>query len=124
MVQKGSRVAAIYDVHSNLPALQAVLADLQSVNPDLIVVGGTWSLVQCLPRSWTSWRRSLRASASSEATPIGRSSQPTATNATPTPPRRQILRSALLRSPPPRSTADTGIYSPPSPSVSSWRLRE
>jgi len=40
MVQKGSRVAAIYDVHSNLPALQAVLADLQSVNPDLIVVGG------------------------------------------------------------------------------------
>ncbi len=40
MVQKGSRVAAIYDVHGNLPALEAVLADLQSVNPDLIVVGG------------------------------------------------------------------------------------
>jgi putative phosphoesterase len=40
MVQKGSRVAAIYDVHGNLPALEAVLADLQSVSPDLIVVGG------------------------------------------------------------------------------------
>ena len=34
------RVAAIYDVHGNLPALEAVLADLESVNPDLIVVGG------------------------------------------------------------------------------------
>ena len=40
MVQKGSRVAAIYDVHGNLPALEAVLADLESVTPDLVVVGG------------------------------------------------------------------------------------
>ena len=40
MVQKGSRVAAIYDVHGNLPALEAVLADFESVNPDLVVVGG------------------------------------------------------------------------------------
>jgi Icc-related predicted phosphoesterase len=40
MVQKDSRVAAIYDIHGNLPALEAVLADLQSVSPDLIVVGG------------------------------------------------------------------------------------
>jgi putative phosphoesterase len=40
MVQKGLRVAAIYDIHGNLPALEAVLADLQSINPDLIVVGG------------------------------------------------------------------------------------
>jgi putative phosphoesterase len=40
MVQKSSRLAAIYDVHGNLPALEAVLGDLQSVNPDLIVVGG------------------------------------------------------------------------------------
>ena len=40
MVQKGSRVAAIYDVHGNLPALDAVLAELESINPDLIVVGG------------------------------------------------------------------------------------
>jgi putative phosphoesterase len=40
MVQKGSRVAAIYDVHGNLPALDAILAELESINPDLIVVGG------------------------------------------------------------------------------------
>jgi putative phosphoesterase len=40
MVHKGSRVAAIYDIHGNLPALEAVLAGLESVSPDLIVVGG------------------------------------------------------------------------------------
>jgi putative phosphoesterase len=40
MVQKGARVAAIYDIHGNLPALEAVLAELESVDPDLIVVGG------------------------------------------------------------------------------------
>ena len=34
------RVAALYDVHGNLPALEAVLSDLESVTPDLIVVGG------------------------------------------------------------------------------------
>jgi putative phosphoesterase len=40
MVEKASSVAAIYDVHGNLPALEALLADLKSVEPDLIVVGG------------------------------------------------------------------------------------
>ena len=40
MVQKGSRVAAIYDIHGNLPALEAVLAELESLKPDLFVVGG------------------------------------------------------------------------------------
>jgi hypothetical protein len=40
MVQKGSRVTPIYDIHGNLPALEAVLAELESVTPDLIVVGG------------------------------------------------------------------------------------
>jgi Calcineurin-like phosphoesterase superfamily domain len=39
-VQKASRVAAIYDIHGNPAALEAVLADLQSINPDLMVVGG------------------------------------------------------------------------------------
>jgi putative phosphoesterase len=34
------RVAALYDVHGNLPALEAVLAELESVWPDLIVFGG------------------------------------------------------------------------------------
>jgi predicted phosphodiesterase len=35
-----SRVAAVYDVHGNLPALEAVLADLGEFDYDLLVVGG------------------------------------------------------------------------------------
>lgn len=34
------RVAAIYDIHGNLPALRAVVADIERAQPDLIVVGG------------------------------------------------------------------------------------
>ena len=34
------RVAALYDVHGNLPALEAVLAELEDVRPDLVVIGG------------------------------------------------------------------------------------
>ncbi|MEJ2207385.1 MAG: metallophosphoesterase family protein [Gemmatimonadota bacterium] len=34
------RVAALYDVHGNLPALEAVLDALSDASPDLIVVGG------------------------------------------------------------------------------------
>ena len=34
------RVAALYDIHGNLPALEAVLAELSQVHPDLIVAGG------------------------------------------------------------------------------------
>ena len=34
------RIAALYDVHSNLPALEAVLADVASSRVDLVVVGG------------------------------------------------------------------------------------
>jgi len=37
---KGSRVAAIYDIHGNLPALEAVLSDLEPIEPDLLIVGG------------------------------------------------------------------------------------
>jgi putative phosphoesterase len=39
-MQKASRVAALYDVHGNLPALEAVLADIEGINFDLLVVGG------------------------------------------------------------------------------------
>lgn len=35
-----TRVAAIYDIHGNLPALDAVLADIERQKVDLIVVGG------------------------------------------------------------------------------------
>jgi predicted phosphodiesterase len=34
------RVAALYDIHSNLPALEAVLADVRRAGVDRIVVGG------------------------------------------------------------------------------------
>ena len=34
------RIAALYDIHGNLPALEAVLADVRRVGADLIVVGG------------------------------------------------------------------------------------
>lgn len=34
------RVAVLSDIHANLPALGAVLADLQQVGPDLVVVNG------------------------------------------------------------------------------------
>jgi putative phosphoesterase len=34
------RVAAIYDIHANLPALEAVLQDIRRAQVDLIVVGG------------------------------------------------------------------------------------
>ena len=40
MMEKATRVAAIYDVHGNLPALEAVLSDIERMGPDLIVVGG------------------------------------------------------------------------------------
>jgi predicted phosphodiesterase len=33
-------VAALYDIHGNLPALEAVLADLDADPPDAVVVGG------------------------------------------------------------------------------------
>ncbi len=34
------RIAALYDIHGNLPALNAVLDELEDVRPDLIVLGG------------------------------------------------------------------------------------
>lgn len=34
------RVAALYDIHGNLPALEAVLRELEAVRPDLVLVGG------------------------------------------------------------------------------------
>ena len=34
------RVAAVYDIHGNLPALEAVLADVDEARADLVLVGG------------------------------------------------------------------------------------
>ncbi len=34
------KIAALYDIHGNLPALNAVLEDLENIQPDIIVIGG------------------------------------------------------------------------------------
>jgi putative phosphoesterase len=34
------RVAALYDIHGNLPALEAVLAEVEQLAPDAVLVGG------------------------------------------------------------------------------------
>ncbi|WBX80454.1 metallophosphoesterase family protein [Virgibacillus salarius] len=34
------KIAALYDIHGNLPALNAVLNELKEVQPDLIFIGG------------------------------------------------------------------------------------
>jgi Icc-related predicted phosphoesterase len=38
------KIAALYDIHGNLPALNVVLEELKEVQPDLIVVGGDYRL--------------------------------------------------------------------------------
>ena len=34
------RVAALYDIHGNLPALETVLDEVRRANVDLVVIGG------------------------------------------------------------------------------------
>jgi putative phosphoesterase len=36
----GMRVAALYDIHGNIRALDAVLADVEAAAPDVVVIGG------------------------------------------------------------------------------------
>lgn len=38
------RVAALYDIHGNLPALEAVLAEVEDAHPDVVLVGGDVAL--------------------------------------------------------------------------------
>ena len=40
MAIRAARSAALYDIHGNLPALEAVLAEIDSLDVDLVVVGG------------------------------------------------------------------------------------
>ena len=35
-----TRVAALYDIHGNLPALEAVLREVRAAGADLVVIGG------------------------------------------------------------------------------------
>src|SRR3954464_15001132 len=37
---RGMRIAALYDIHGNLPALEAVLAEVELLDVDIVVVGG------------------------------------------------------------------------------------
>ncbi|MBZ0245341.1 MAG: hypothetical protein K8H85_05285 [Cyclobacteriaceae bacterium] len=48
------KIAAIYDIHGNLPALEAVLNDAERSGVDQNVVGGDVILGPCLVSVWTS----------------------------------------------------------------------
>jgi putative phosphoesterase len=52
------RVAAIYDIHANLPALEAVLEDIRNAGADRIIVGGD-ALPGPMPRETLACLRSL-----------------------------------------------------------------
>ena len=53
------RVAALYDIHGNLPALEAVLADVQREGVDAIVIGGDFAPGRCRSRPSTGCARSV-----------------------------------------------------------------
>jgi putative phosphoesterase len=53
------RVAALYDIHGNLPALEAVLAEVEQASPDAIVVGGDIASGPPQPRGVVELVRSL-----------------------------------------------------------------
>ena len=40
LVSSGTKIAALCDIHGNLPALEAVLADVRSEGVDQVIVGG------------------------------------------------------------------------------------
>jgi len=75
-MEQATRVAVIYDVHGNLPALEAVLSDVERVEPDLVVGGDAASgpmsaeVLDRLAGMGT-------GSGGCAATPTGRSSRPT-----------------------------------------------
>jgi predicted phosphodiesterase len=56
------RVAALYDVHGNLPALEAVLAEVEREQPDAIVFGGD-IIAGPMPRETLELVRNLREKA-------------------------------------------------------------
>lgn len=66
------KIAALYDIHGNLPALKAVLKELEGIQPDVIVVGGDIvsgpmpaQTLACL-RQWTGKVVALRGNADRE----------------------------------------------------------
>ena len=53
------RVAALYDIHGNFPALEAVLAEVEREGVDAIVVGGDIAAGPPQPREVVELVRSL-----------------------------------------------------------------
>jgi Icc-related predicted phosphoesterase len=49
-LRNARRVAALYDIHGNLPALEAVLEELSRDPVDLVVVGGDILWAPCRGR--------------------------------------------------------------------------
>ena len=56
------RVAAISDIHGNLPALEAVLAEIEREDVDAIVVAGDTVAARGRPKSSTASTRRPRGS--------------------------------------------------------------
>jgi predicted phosphodiesterase len=54
-------LALLYDVHGNLPALQAVLADADEASADRFVLGGDYALFGAWPRETVERLRELEA---------------------------------------------------------------
>ena len=123
MGHKGSRVAAIYDVHGNLPALEAVLADLEGLNPDLIVVGGDVVAgpmpAEVLDRLVALGQSICFVRGNADREVLAAYDEGHCADATDA---ADPAERTVLRTPPPGSTANTGTYWPPLQSILSWRL--
>ena len=52
------RILALYDIHGNDDALEAVLADPRAADPDAVVVGGDAVPGPFAARRWPAWTRS------------------------------------------------------------------
>ena len=79
-------LALLYDVHGNLPALEAVIADAEAAGATRWVLGGDYALFGGWPAETVERLRELRRDAGSAAT---------ASAGPPTPTRRPTTRSSL-----------------------------
>jgi 3',5'-cyclic AMP phosphodiesterase CpdA len=71
------RIAALYDIHANLPALEAVLAEVEAAAPDLVVIGGD---VAAGPLPGETLDRGSRESTATASPPSSRSWRSTASS--------------------------------------------
>ena len=55
------RIAALYDIHGNVPALDAVLAEVERAGVDLVVWAATSPPGRCPPRRSSACARSAAA---------------------------------------------------------------